>query len=594
MASYQITSITIVYQRTGTQKNDHLRQQPHKNSNIQTVHLPCFFFFVNKNMNAVPIDPPFVLQHVFMSLTYDQVREQTRFVRMPIPIYYAKKFVAKIIGVGESGKEYVYDYDTRNVYLGMDNYVTHLDNLRTYPTRRSRETCIQSIAFCIHTKNITMGQWKDSLCGWGETTRGTVACLNNTLEFPEEPGFVEEPPPPTRILHLPEPPMRFGTIEDDSDSDMDDESVDSMGFPLHMPELLVNTAPPSETTECSICCGEFTDGIKHAPCGHSSHSICSGCLARHATNWTNHCVSATTPYVSCPHEGCTGMYSLATISNHISQNDFQTLQGKIQHFLQRQYAKVACPQCSSILSAPAESITDVTPGGLSITCQQCQHTFCWHCMRQLGPTGACMFCINSSGSDTFPGEFNRYVPKKDCVSLIPRNYELTIEDCMRQLHFLATDPTLVNKCRACNVGIHRASACAEISHCGLKQCTVCGMSGLEFENHLIDHWSEHGLGGTCPRWLSDPFWGQVVHSQCRCTEGICHDDTHDCSVEEHRPYREEVIEARRLRHIKMLLRSLPKELRRLTINQIVILNPDDPIRQCLHRIKLAQDFGGLV
>ncbi len=561
---------------------------------IQIVGLPCFFFITNKNMNAVPIDPPFVLQHVFMSLTQDQIREQTRFVRMPIPIYYAKQFVAKIVGVGESGKEYVYDYNTNNVFLGMDNYVTHLDNLRPYSTRRSRETCIQSIAFCIHTKDITMGQWRENLCGWGETENGTVACLKNTLQFPQEPGFIiNEPPTPSRIMYLPEPPMRFGiAVEEDSDSDM--ESVDSMGFPHRITDLNDHFLRRQEISECSICCGEFTDGIKHAPCGNSSHSICSDCLARHATNWTNHCVSATTPYVSCPHEGCTGMYSLDTISNHISQNDFQTLQDKIQHFLKRQYAKVACPKCYSILSAPAESITDISPGNLCITCRGCQHNFCWHCMREMRHGGACMFCINSSGSDSSPGEFNRFVPKKDCVSLIPRNYELTIDDCMRQLHFLATDPTLVNKCRACDVGIHRASACAEISHCGLKQCTVCGMSGLEFENHLIDHWSEHGLGATCPRWFSDPFWDQVVHSQCKCTEGVCHDDTHDCNVEEHRPYREEVIEARRLRHIKMLLRSLPKELRTLIINQIVILNPDDPIRQCLHRIKLAQDFGGLV
>lgn len=557
-------------------------------------------------MNATPIEPPFVLQYAFMSITYDEVRAQTRLVRMPIPIYYANAFVAKVIGVGESGKEYIYDYDTHNVYLGVDNYVTHLDNKRPYPTRRSRETCVRSLFFCIHTKNISMGQWQENLCGWGETPRGTVACISKRLSFPEEPGEIREPPTPSRVLHLPEPPMRFGILEDDdSDSDItiplleptdesDNESVNSMGFPRRITDLNSHYLRRQDISECTICCGEFTDGIKHAPCGNSSHSICSGCLSRHATNWTNHCVSANTPYVTCPHEGCTGKYSLSTISPYVSENEFKKLSDKIQHFLQRQSVKVACPSCHQIITLPSEWITDISPGQLNIECTTCNHKFCYHCLRSMIPGQPCMYCCNPTPSMASPGEYNRFVPKKGCVALIPRNYELTMADCMQQLRFLATDPTLMNKCRACDVGIHRSAACAEISHCGLKQCTICGMTGLEFENHLIDHWSDHGMGGTCPRWFSDPFWNQVLHSQCRCVEGQCHDDDHDCNVPEHEPYRKEVVEVRRLRHIKMLLRSLPIQLRNSVISDILHLGDEDPLKQCLNRIKMAQEYGALV
>jgi hypothetical protein len=541
-------------------------------------------------MNATPIEPPFVLQHAFMSFTYAEVRAQARFVRMPIPIYYANTFVAKIIGVGESGQEYVYDYETRNVYLGVDNYITFLDNKRPYPTRRSRETCVRSLFFCIHTKNITMGQWQDNLCGWGETPRGTVACIKNTLSFPEEPGEIREPPTPSRIIHLPEPPMRFGTLEDDSDTGevMSDASLSD--WDMNLPSMI-----DEETSkECTICYAEFTDNDPMAPCGHKEHRICSQCLARHSTNWTNHCVSANTPYVTCPHEGCTGSYSLRTVSTYVSANDFHKLSDKIQHFLQRQSAKVACPSCSQIQTLPSEAITDISPGQRNVHCTHCNHQFCYHCLRSTSANQVCMYCCNSIPSMASAGEYNRFVPKKGCVALIPRNYELTVGDCMQQLHFLATDPTLMNKCRACDVGIHRSSACAEISHCGLKQCTICGMTGLEFENHLIDHWADHGLGGTCPRWFSDPFWNQVLHSQCRCKEGHCHDDTHDCHVPEHEAYRNEVVEVRRLRHIKMLLRSLPTELRNLVISDILHLSDDNRIKQCLTTIKMAREYGALV
>ena len=121
-----------------------------------------------------------------------------------------------------------------------------------------------------------MGQWQQNLCGWGETPRGTVACISNRLTFPEEPGEITEPPTPSRVLHLPEPPMRFGTLEDDdSDSDMlpplleptdesDNESVDSMGFPRRITDLDNHFLRRQDISECTICCGEFTDGIKHS------------------------------------------------------------------------------------------------------------------------------------------------------------------------------------------------------------------------------------------------------------------------------------------------------------------------------------------
>ena len=145
---------------------------------------------------------------------------------------------------------------------------------------------------------------------------------------------------------------------------------------------------------------------------------------------------------------------------------------------------------------------DRSPGTVAIECPGCQHRFCYHCLQeaiptdQSGPNGiVCEGC--TVHRPPCAGDFNRYIPKKGCVALVPRNYELTVAGCLAHLKWLVENPSLPNGCRACGCPMHRTTACAEVVHCGLRQCTVCGMSGLEFETHLIDHWHGEGRLGTC-------------------------------------------------------------------------------------------------
>ena len=207
-------------------------------------------------------------------------------------------------------------------------------------------------------------------------------------------------------------------------------------------------------------------------------------------------------------------------------------------------------------------------------CAGCGHRCCYHCLNDALPeapaTGGVVCERCTIHRPPCPGDFNRYVPKKGCTALIPRNYELTVADCVAHLRWLVSgeNHTLPNRCRACDCPMHRTAACAEVVHCGLRQCTVCGMSGLEFETHLIDHWHGEGRFGTCPRWPTDVFWDHTVTAQERCEEGVCHDEYRDCTDPAHKDYREQVVEVRRMRHARCCLASFPHELQRLVLRAI--------------------------
>jgi hypothetical protein len=145
--------------------------------------------------------------------------------------------------------------------------------------------------------------------------------------------------------------------------------------------------------------------------------------------------------------------------------------------------------------------------------------------------------------------------------------------------------------------MHRTMACAELIHCGLRQCTVCGMAGLEFESNLIDHWGGRGLLGQCPRWTTDRFWRHTIRCSRtdRCQENVCHTDERDCAVKAHENYRTQMLEVRRLRHFKCLMQSLPPELQRMVVEEIVRGDMGHrPMVDLFTKIRLARDFGALI
>ena len=357
--------------------------------------------------------------------------------------------------------------------------------------------------------------------------------------------------------------------------------------------------------QCTICCDDFTDADKDVvpPCGDPTHRVCHSCLARYATNWTCHCVSANQPYVSCPHEGCDAMYDPDVINGLISEADQQRLKELIARFERLQMVHYQCPKCHERVAVPSDVVRDRCPGTTAVRCSKCQQESCYHCLADLPlgsvaqmqsstvPQHLCGVCATSHAP--LPGEFNRYVGKQTLNSPIPRNYELTKDDVLRELEYIVEDPALATKCRGCNAAMCRTTQCMELTHCGIRRCTCCGMSGLMFENHLIDHWGRDGRFGTCPRWMSDSYWHMVTHARTRCVEGVCHSDTHDCTVKEHEPYREQVLGARRLRHFHRVLGSLPVPLQKQVFASIAERG-EGKLSEMLNRLQVARMHGGIV
>jgi hypothetical protein len=637
------------------------------------------------------IRTPFVMRANLSNQSVRQLQMEAQLVGLPIPLYDNHTQVAFIIGVGQSGNEFVQEIGNNVAFSGLNALVERLAQRRAYRTRHVRETARQRMRVCLRGKRITLEEWQDALCGWADTHQGTMACIKSSLELPavvprrraQEQQRQEQQQRPNGIIRLPEPPLRaipYFQGEDNRDEMEGDEmegdemegdemvqeedySEEEWGEMLSdddsLPDLLED---PAETfqemvqgvlqnaaqglqddaavasvvrdvidgeglltlssiiqharrqcpTECTICCGDLTPGLA-PPCRNPHHAICGGCLKRHATNWSCHCVSASTPFVSCPHEGCEEAYPLATVAEHVANpRDMEKLEARIAHYVERQTVKFACPACHHVNRVPGALVKDRPPGSLAVRCQAqgCGLEFCWHCLDHVAVGSAnqqgfvlrsiCAQCEARTAHAIPPrnGEFNRFVPKQEgAVGIIPRNYELTVQDCVAQLNWISTSKQLATRCRACSTPMHRTSACAELTHCGLRQCTVCGMAGLEFESNLIDHWAGHGRLGQCPRWTTDRFWKQTVRCEHRCKEGPCgcHDDNRDCTVKAHDNYKAQVLEVRRLRHFKCLMQSLPAELQRLVVEEILRGGAQHrPMADLLTKIRLAHDFGGLV
>ncbi len=584
------------------------------------------------------IQTPFLLLHNndLNMQSVEELQNMNNAHRVPIPlqVYFLQEHVASILGVGQSGSEYIMEKTSRNVFSGFGQFVNNLVEKRGVRTRNARSTCETQIFVSLNGFKCPLNEWKNNCLGWAQTHVGVVVLINASINVPKETVAqeVQHEQQPRGIIRLPEPPMQFGDdgyeiemvheISDDEMSWMDEqfEAEDRFFQQMENEENAfygrgTDENTKKEVTECTICYGPLTKNLK-APCGVEEHQICGECLGRHACNWNCHCVSASTPFVSCPHEGCDGQYTLKTIQPFISEKNMTTLVEKINHFQRRQTVSFACPRCHEISSVNSEFVKDRPVGTLAVKCQNqnCGLEVCYHCLdavpmgsasRSQSLTGimhplVCHHCANAHEfSPPRAGQYNRFVPKANCVSIIPRNYELNIQDCIRQLTAICNNKTMVSMCRVCNTPIHRSSACSEITHCGIRQCTICGMSGLEFESHLLDHWQSTGLMNTCPRWMTDDFWHMVlphIPDSGRCVEGVCHSDTHDCCCKQHENFRNEVVEVRRVRHFRGLLRSLPGQLQTLVIEKIIEMGEANvnPLKEVLDRIRLAREYGNLL
>ena len=331
-------------------------------------------------------------------------------------------------------------------------------------------------------------------------------------------------------------------------------------------------------------------------CGHGDHAVCLGCLQRHATNWSHHSIGPMNHSgVLCPHEGCRAQYPVVDFAPVLSAADQTKLAERQQRFSRSGAAQ--CMGCGNTMHYNTAHLRDAQSGSVAQACPTCARVQCYHCQRPVHPARFAVAsrvgmhpCPCQEHMPPEPGHFNRwFVAPPNAVGPLARNHELTVSECVRQLQALCASDEVHVPCAHCGAQLHRASKCMELTHCGIKRCNVCGISGLEHESVLFDHWDGHGIHG-CPRWATDPFWDHVIPQQIpRCREGVCHSDTHDCTDPAHQPYREAVREVRRMRMLNTALRTLPARKR-----QRVMRGLTGKAADVLLRIRLATTHGGLI
>jgi len=294
----------------------------------------------------------------------------------------------------------------------------------------------------------------------------------------------------------------------------------------------------------------------------------------HATNWGNIPMSHLSPHqIACPCEGCDSGYEIDWFKGVLPEDKMARLLNHSAKLMNS--GMVHCPRCRNPNRVDIDRLRDAEAGTVIVSCTTCQHSFCYHCLREAH--GECEACI-LGGVGPCAGNFNRFFIRPgrtmdDPRCPIMRNYELTADVCYTQLKELCESGENVTlPCLCCGMALHRTTACNELKHCGLVRCNVCGLCGLEHERNLIDHWHQ------CPRWMTDQYWGDVMWYSGRpdiwqnpslmCREGECHSDTHDCTCEAHREYREIVANIRMMKCMNTAMQSMPLLLYRQVVHLI--------------------------
>jgi len=490
------------------------------------------------------------------------------------------------------------------IFIGEEAFVSRvLSNLNRYPTRLAIHNVILQLR-CSHAR-----------IGWNSlqwvTVRDTQTWhmgevwIHTRLIVQEQRRRVANDPNTQAVDVI------MSDAGDDTDPVTLGWSTDDGGEALTAEVPL----PPPPGTECSVCaCDTTGPGIllKNVntceadwetqwvvpPCGYAEHTLCTGCLVRTATNWAHHSIGPTNhDAVLCPHEGCRGQYLVEDFARVLPTGDMKKLCKRKQRFARS--GAVRCPGCDQITRFDTNRLHDAQPGTVAQRCDHCDRVTCYHCLAEISPGQLALSEIAGVPScscgvhPTRPrrGHINQWFrAPASAAGPLARNSELKASECARQLRALCDGEDVTVSCAHCSTPMHRACACMELTHCGMKRCAVCGLSGLEHESVLLDHWDGTGLHG-CPRWATDQFWSLAVGPWVgpKCEEGVCHSASHDCTDPSHAPYRTAVREVRRTRMMHTALCTLPNRKRDRVIRSL-----RGNSVEVFQRLHVALTHGGLV
>ena len=311
---------------------------------------------------------------------------------------------------------------------------------------------------------------------------------------------------------------------------------------------------------CSICLEETA--LVPTPCGQSGHAVCRPCLTRYATSPGQLPVArGSARGIACPAPDCLGFYRLEQL--RLPGEARQALAARLEEWWDAHHPEALCMECGHASRIPDLSVE----AGFAIIECRCSRRFCAHCLRS-AEGARCDWCLLPPELRAPSlGEFNTHIGREG--GGLARNFQLTPERVVDALSEIIDAPALppAIRCVQCTAQLSQHTACAELSHCACRQCSVCGAQSLPGQL-LIDHFE----GGHCPRyhWSAPgelhPFWRERMPRDFGpgeiCVEGECFSEGSDCTEPAHAAFRETFHRVRREHLAASLLRSLPHELRR--------------------------------
>ena len=525
------------------------------------------------------------------------------------------------------------------IYAGMDELVNAL--LEKRPRTRNAETlCKKSLHIVVPPSNDVAAFSIPWYAPAGNSRVCDIFMFTDdhlTVFFPDTVRTVYRPILYTNpMIAVDEMPSPWGPMDDDDLPPLEDEltldtfptaeigMVDPGGINLdgHFLHLIADlieernnaTADHPVVRKCSICLETETDlkkdtiGLLMAECQTEGHDTCIECFRRYITSTVNNPISVNTPYVCCPSEGCTAPIDDHLLASILTNDELGMVNTRITQCRARACVTMTCPhaECNLEVRVNATNLQDRAVGTLPLMCGN-NHYFCFHCLARVRERDYMRFCaaesinqivaVCSCSVDTRPriGSFNRYFtrPRKDGELSLMRNFELNIDECVRQIEKFCTGDTMSVACMCCRAPLHRATACNELSHCGQVRCWVCGKAGLDYDTRLIDHWNAEGRRACCPRWgTSDHFWDLTVHARERCREGVCHDDGHDCNQGAHREFKKQVTGVRRLRRLQRTITSMCQPFQNHVVRKIY--DNKGAAMEWLDRLRLACEHDAII
>ena len=331
--------------------------------------------------------------------------------------------------------------------------------------------------------------------------------------------------------------------------------------------------------ECSICyeMKKLSKKITHLTsddvgfavipsCKDTEHAVCVQCIRSIILNMANSPFSVNSRTIKCFHKEECDTEKLGWSLDEI----ISILKPEEQKKIINEYGKLPLPGffvqvhpvCGKEILIAYNEIQDCDEYDAHIYCKHCKTIFCFVCLMNCeddedSVTEECPCQYLNKHGIVMEHAINHYFVRNHVLpisggNILPRNSELSIKDCAKQIYNIITAEDPAVQCSCCGIKMTRTIMCNELNHCGLHKCNICGRSSTEHESVLFDHFNNK-----CPRNMGDfkPSFGY------KCVLNKCHTHEKPCTKKSHAVGIKNINLMRKTKICMKMFYSLPTHMR---------------------------------